>query len=70
MDPKTPPVIPSQTPVVTKVSRKRKRGIDFDSIIESFDIEPKDYEAAWNISKARITKASIPGRIPTVGLRI
>jgi hypothetical protein len=70
MDPQTPPVIPSQTLAVTKVSRKRKRVLNLDSIIEAFDVKPKDYEAAWNDLKARITEAYIPGPIPTVVLCI
>jgi hypothetical protein len=70
MDPQTPPVIPSQTPAVTKVSRKRKRLLNLDVIIEAFDVKPKDYEAAWNDLKGRVTEANIPGRVPTVGLCI
>jgi hypothetical protein len=70
MDPQAPPIMPSETPAVTNVSRKRKRAINFDGIIDAFDVEPKDYEAAWNDLKARITEAYIPGRVPTVGLCI
>ena len=68
MNPETPPVVPSQTPTVTNVSRKRKRAINFDGIIDAFDVEPKDYEAAWNSLKARIIETYIPGRVPTVSL--
>jgi hypothetical protein len=64
------PVIHSQTPAVTKGSRKRKRVARLDGIIEAFDVKPKDYEAAWNDLKARITEAYTPGHVPTVGLCI
>jgi hypothetical protein len=70
MDPQTPPVILSQTPAVKKVSRKRKRVLNLEGIIEAFNVKPKDYEAAWNNLKARITEAYIPGPVPTVGLCI
>jgi hypothetical protein len=58
------PNIPSQA----KVSRKRKRVINFDAIIEAFNVEPKDYEAAWNDLRARITESSMLGCATTVGL--
>jgi hypothetical protein len=68
MNPQTPPVIPSQTPIVTKESKKRKRRLDLDSITKVFDVEPEDYEAAWKALRARITEVNTPGLVATVGL--
>lgn len=66
MNPQTPPVILSQTPVVTKESKKRKRRLDLDSIAKLFDVEPEDYEAAWKALRARITEVNTTGLVATV----
>lgn len=51
-------------------SKKRKRGLDVDDLLQLFDTEPDNYEIAWNELKHCIIEVNEYARqkVPSVNL--
>lgn len=49
-------------------SKKRKRGLDVDDLLQLFDTEPDNYKIAWNELKHRIIELNEHARqtVPSV----
>ena len=56
------------TKSATAESKKRKRGLDVDDLLQLFDNEPDNYKIAWNELKHRIIELNEHARqtVPSV----
>ena len=56
------------TKSATSESKKRKRGLDVDDLLQLFDNEPDNYKIAWNELKHRIIELNEHARqtVPSV----